>query len=42
MPRDGDLRQVPEISILNRDTPNIIGEHPRDEDVIPECPSLLV
>ena len=36
MPRVDRLRQVPEMSIINDDMPNMIGAHPIDEDVIPD------
>lgn len=36
MPRAGDLRQVPVLSILNDDVPNMVGAHPLDEDVVPD------
>jgi endonuclease/exonuclease/phosphatase family metal-dependent hydrolase len=36
MPRQNDLRQVPALSILNSDTPNMLGEHPVDGKVVPD------
>lgn len=36
MPRSGNLRQVPDLSILNSTVPNMIGEHPHDQDVEPD------
>ena len=36
MPRVDRLRQVPAMSILNNDIPNMIGAHPIDERVIPD------
>jgi endonuclease/exonuclease/phosphatase family metal-dependent hydrolase len=36
MPRIGGLRQVPTVSILNEDTPNMIGPHPIQGGVIPD------
>ncbi len=36
MPRVGGLRQVPALSILNEDTPNMIGPHPTNGGVVPD------
>jgi endonuclease/exonuclease/phosphatase family metal-dependent hydrolase len=36
MPRVGGLRQVPAMSILNEDTPNMIGPHPIAGGVVPD------
>jgi len=36
MPRVNGLRQVPTLSILNRDTPNMIGGHPTAGGVMPD------
>jgi predicted extracellular nuclease len=36
MPRAGTLRQVPTLTILNEDTPNLLGEHPTVGGVIPD------
>lgn len=36
MPRQNHLRQVPELRILNGDTPNMIGSHPIEGDVVPD------
>jgi len=36
MPRVGGLRQVPTMSILNEDTPNMIGPHPVAGGVVPD------
>jgi len=36
MPRADQLRQVPALSILNEDTPNMIGAHPTDEKAVPD------
>ncbi len=36
MPRQGNLRQVPTMSIINEDTPNLIGAHPIADGVIPD------
>jgi len=36
MPRLNGLRQIPTISILNEDTPNLIGSHPLVSGVVPD------
>ena len=36
MPRMNGLRQVPGMSILNEDTPNLVGSHPRVSGVVPD------
>jgi endonuclease/exonuclease/phosphatase family metal-dependent hydrolase len=36
MPRVNGLRQVPTMSILNEDTPNLIGAHPTAGGVVPD------
>jgi len=36
MPRASGLRQVPAVSILNEDTPNMIGPHPTAGGVVPD------
>ncbi len=36
MPRVNGLRQVPTLSILNEDTPNMIGAHPTAGGVVPD------
>ena len=36
MPRTSGLRQVPTMSILNEDTPNLIGAHPTAGGVVPD------
>jgi hypothetical protein len=36
MPRLNGLRQVPTMSILNEDTPNLIGSHPTVSGVVPD------
>lgn len=37
MPRSGDgLRQIPQVSIWNEDTPNILGAHPTAAGVVPD------
>src|SRR5262249_19978871 len=36
MPRVGGLRQVPTMSILNEDPPNMIGPHPVAGGVVPD------
>jgi endonuclease/exonuclease/phosphatase family metal-dependent hydrolase len=36
MPRVGTLRQVPLVTILNEDAPNLIGEHPTAGGVVPD------
>lgn len=36
MPRRNDLRQVPTMSILNEDTPNMIGPHPIVGGMVPD------
>jgi hypothetical protein len=36
MPRVGLLRQVPIVTILNEDTPNLLGENPTVNGVIPD------
>ncbi|MGH9256794.1 MAG: endonuclease/exonuclease/phosphatase family protein [Vicinamibacterales bacterium] len=36
MPRVGGLRQVPTVTILNEDTPNLLGPHPVVNGVIPD------
>lgn len=36
MPRVGQLRQVPNVSIYNTDTPNLFGEHPTIGGVVPD------
>lgn len=36
MPRLNGLRQVPTMSILNEDTPNMIGSHPIVSGVVPD------
>jgi len=36
MPRKDGLRQVPAMSILNGETPNMVGAHPKKERVAPD------
>jgi endonuclease/exonuclease/phosphatase family metal-dependent hydrolase len=36
MPREDGLRQVPAMTIINEDTPNLIGPHPTAGGVIPD------
>lgn len=36
MPRDNNLRRVPTMSVLNDDTPSLIGAHPTAGGVIPD------
>lgn len=36
MPRVNGLRRVPTVSILNKDTPNMIGPHPTVGEVVPD------
>lgn len=36
MPRVNGLRQVPTVSIINDDTPNLIGAHPTQGGVVPD------
>jgi endonuclease/exonuclease/phosphatase family metal-dependent hydrolase len=36
LPRVNDLRQVPTMTIINSDTPNMIGAHPISGEVIPD------
>jgi endonuclease/exonuclease/phosphatase family metal-dependent hydrolase len=36
MPRAGGLRQVPAVTILNEDTPNLIGAHPIAGGTVPD------
>jgi endonuclease/exonuclease/phosphatase family metal-dependent hydrolase len=40
MPRVGGLRQVPVVTILNEDTPNLIGAHPIAGGTVPDHASV--
>jgi hypothetical protein len=40
MPRVNGLRQVPAMIILNEDTPNMIGPHPRAGSAVPDHASV--